>query len=117
MRISDWSSDVCSSDLLDLRARAQILDRRDAFRDLIVAEDQRIARAERVGLGEALLHIALERHVGGDAGAAQIGEHALRTLGRRVRSEEHTSELQSLMRISYAVFCLKKKKLTYETSL
>src|SRR3546814_9533267 len=98
-------------------------------------------------LFRSLLHIALERHVGGDAGAAQIGEHALRTLGRRVaerddhrvdrsrrrlvdqhrqpfdpgrpadagcggaaeRSEEHTSELQSLMRISYAVFCLKKK--------
>src|SRR3546814_7367433 len=37
--------------------------------------------------------------------------------GRRVRSEEHTSELQSLMRISYAVFCLKKKKITHKIDI
>src|SRR3546814_3940205 len=40
--------------------------------------------------------------------------HALRASARARRSEEHTSELQSLMRISYAVFCLKKKNNTYE---
>src|SRR3546814_4173317 len=57
-----------------------------------------------------------ERHRRRSRGATRprrgIGE-AIRTeipRGRRVRSEEHTSELQSLMRISYAVFCLKKKK-------
>src|SRR3546814_8722435 len=44
--------------------------------------------------------------VGGEAG---IGERPLHAGHRVVRSEEHTSELQSLMRISYAVFCLKKK--------
>src|SRR3546814_10636826 len=49
--------------------------------------------------------------------ADRTEQHAIRTFGeiercgrQRVRSEEHTSELQSLMRISYAVFCLKKKK-------
>src|SRR3546814_7556736 len=55
----------------------------------------------------------------GDAGAAALGAfgrrvpggaHRPRRRGRSVRSEEHTSELQSLMRISYAVFCLKNKK-------
>src|SRR3546814_4827358 len=43
------------------------------------------------------------------AAAGELGEDAA-GLGQRLRSEEHTSELQSLMRISYAVFCLKKKK-------
>src|SRR3546814_3827383 len=42
--------------------------------------------------------------------AAGIGQHMIADLGAEIRSEEHTSELQSLMRISYAVFCLKKKK-------
>src|SRR3546814_3454003 len=45
----------------------------------------------------------------GPLGAACMGFDAIRTLRRQGRSEEHTSELQSLMRISYAVFCLKKK--------
>src|SRR3546814_2874097 len=52
----------------------------------------------------------------GEEGAADVGDMNERTPGRPValeeRSEEHTSELQSLMRISYAVFCLKKKKTT-----
>src|SRR3546814_3077783 len=43
-------------------------------------------------------------------------DHHLRRLGRQGRSEEHTSELQSLMRISYAVFCLKKKKKSYNSN-
>src|SRR3546814_6140215 len=41
---------------------------------------------------------------------ARAGQHHFHGAGRQIRSEEHTSELQSLMRISYAVFCLKKKK-------
>src|SRR3546814_9280862 len=46
----------------------------------------------------------------GEAGAQNAGDHAVLAVGdHRARSEEHTSELQSLMRISYAVFCLKKK--------
>src|SRR3546814_5278957 len=61
-----------------------------------------------------LLHIGL-KHVDVAPGKG-IGDHrgnaADQQRPRRRRSEEHTSELQSLMRISYAVFCLKKKKLT-----
>src|SRR3546814_10352344 len=74
MRISDWSSDVCSSDLLSPGARA--LPRRDH------RADAPRPVPVRDGTADPLLHS---------------------------RSEEHTSELQSLMRISYAVFCLKKK--------
>src|SRR3546814_10739890 len=84
MRISDWSSDVCSSDLHD-----QILD-----------PDQRNPGA--VGAHQAIG--AVDRQDGAAmrvAGAVAFAEQ---------KSEEHTSELQSLMRISYAVFCLKKKK-------
>src|SRR3546814_2583272 len=72
----------------------------------------RSARGQRLGVAAEALHrpfVALRDHAHGleqqdDAGEGQdAGE-------QRVRSEEHTSELQSLMRISYAVFCLKKKK-------
>src|SRR3546814_6522117 len=80
MRISDWSSDVCSSDLKAMR--------------VVLAEPQTLVRA-------GLRHL-LEIH----ASAQIVGEAA----DGAQRSEEHTSELQSLMRISYAVFCLKKKK-------
>src|SRR3546814_3352015 len=50
----------------------------------------------------------------GDSSAYDAGIREKAAAGKRDRSEEHTSELQSLMRISYAVFCLKKKKETYE---
>src|SRR3546814_9533172 len=102
MRISDWSSDVCSSDLhpmplADLPCEAQ--------RKLAPRARQRLpAGAGQAGLGRQ----------GGAAGrgaaARGAGRRPARRPGRRRRSEEHTSELQSLMRISYAVFCLKKKK-------
>src|SRR3546814_9140235 len=97
MRISDWSSDVCSSDLV------LILPRRHPSGRRFVAG--RFAGFFGFGFGGA-------RFVRGGAFGAQFLEQgfavALETavLGR---SEEHTSELQSLMRISYAVFCLKKK--------
>src|SRR3546814_5890756 len=132
MRISDWSSDVCSSDLVVRLVHGRVA-------------------AAAVG-GESVLFEAapgvvarrLEHHIDapaqiarhGAAIALQAGDHldlplalqhaALRLrsqrLGKRIaadrrkgqspRSEEHTSELQSLMRISYAVFCLKKNKKT-----
>src|SRR3546814_7482048 len=94
LRISDWSSDVCSSDLCaDHDGVAERLRRdTDTARD-----DARLAAAAGAGLQRAALA----------AGAgAEIAGH--RRPAKR-RSEEHTSELQSLMRISYAVFCLKKK--------
>src|SRR3546814_3133234 len=108
MRISDWSSDVCSSDLLLLQARV-----RHQLGDPLHGLDQFALRVrlgrhrlERLDLG--LGHLA--RHA-----LAQRGEYLAARRGFTVlirRSEEHTSELQSLMRISYAVFCLKKKKKT-----
>src|SRR3546814_3239999 len=82
MRISDWSSDVCS---------AQV-------ESYIASANSRLANYRR-SLANARARFAqLTGHPAPDA------------LGRAKRSEEHTSELQSLMRISYAVFCLKKKR-------
>src|SRR3546814_3285890 len=87
MRISDWSSDVCSSDL--------------------TASYQRESRQRRkAGSGPAPW--PQHQHAAGDRRRGQRRRRRHR-LGRQYRSEEHTSELQSLMRISYAVFCLKKK--------
>src|SRR3546814_7255537 len=98
MRISDWSSDVCSSDLGRTGQDAGVLAQGRAARD-------RQRAAGRISLGRWPLVLC--------AGA---GRHGLKLRGKpgpqslKIRSEEHTSELQSLMRISYAVFCLKKKK-------
>src|SRR3546814_4921680 len=108
MRISDWSSDVCSSDLHHLEAdrgaeQQSEIDPPAALRLRgPLVHHQRIGR-ERQGLveDEQREHVAGEgdAHGGGDRdGEADVE-----------RSEEHTSELQSLIRISYAVFCLKKK--------
>src|SRR3546814_5025398 len=58
---------------------------------------------------ELAIHLAAQRVLRQHALDGDL-DHALRIGGQQVRSEEHTSELQSLMRISYAVFCLKKKK-------
>src|SRR3546814_4820593 len=102
MRISDWSSDVCSSDL-----------RHHAGEERGVAARVAAAAGDARGAGLAGDVVAQDRRVLG--GAAGFGHrlhhrhHFVRDL--RVRSEEHTSELQSLMRISYAVFCLKKKQI------
>src|SRR3546814_3585065 len=121
MRISDWSSDVCSS---DLHLRSVI--------DATLPQVTRLVLASAphdidgpLGLDDirAWRQQASERAVQ-DAGFAYEGYVRLK-LGAVLefvaklvcascryseRSEEHTSELQSLMRISYAVFCLKKKK-------
>src|SRR3546814_4687819 len=94
MRISDWSSDVCSSDL-ELRARAQTS---GAIRALLALTPP---QAHRLDAGDQEHDVALEDVRVGDRLRVRHGEK---------RSEEHTSELQSLMRISYAVFCWKKKK-------
>src|SRR3546814_7914912 len=109
MRISDWSSDVCSS---DLRAHHFALDashtRSGAPRDLGVAQVIDPVREEHIacepGKREKCRLSAGEQF--GVDGFVTVCNACVRKL---VRSEEHTSELQSLMRISYAVFCLKKK--------
>src|SRR3546814_5062033 len=105
MRISDWSSDVCSSDLADAAAAAAGQRRREAD----VRHAQRFHQAggvelvEIAGPGGRIIGKAVDLLMA-DPGIG-TGVH-----DRLCRSEEHTSELQSLMRISYAVFCLKKKK-------
>src|SRR3546814_10006371 len=98
MRISDWSSDVCSS---DLHFEDGGIGRRPADAELFQLAHQAGFRIARRRLGEMLFRrdlVAVERIAGLQLGQPVVG-----------RSEEHTSELQSLMRISYAVFCLKKK--------
>src|SRR3546814_5116375 len=104
MRISDWSSDVCSSDLLRLgsvdreaQTRVHVRIGHAHFRG-----DGDFAAEFREHGGALLVLRALAMH--------DILEFAVTGHRARSRSEEHTSELQSLMRISYAVFCLKKKQ-------
>src|SRR3546814_8048915 len=116
MRSRDWSSDVYSSDLL---------------RDVLRGKVQLDTRLQDQSLGDALVIIAFEPTEQITLVAQEQGAFDLEQIGREpfeadrrigpvrplpeilanagLRSEEHTSELQSLMRISYAVFCLKKK--------
>src|SRR3546814_9429692 len=120
MRISDWSSYVCSSDL-----GAKLQRKQHRQRHLWIDEagggagehqrDGRQQRAQMVPVAKKAQGAA-EQQEGDDRLAALVdGGKAARIEGGRSRSEEHTSELQSLMRISYAVFCLKKKN--KETSI
>src|SRR3546814_3870395 len=108
MRISDWSSDVCSSDLFSHLGKTRLLHgRRDELRDPLTAPHfERLATQ----IGQDHLHLAAI--IGVDRARRVEASDAMlqRKAGARPRSEEHTSELQSLMRLSYAVFCLKKKK-------
>src|SRR3546814_4702091 len=131
MRISDWSSDVCSSDLAGRRRRlarhaaqsggvSQRRDRRlaDEFRTRVRwCARERAARAAGRCAGPAVGNLVVP--VDGMS-VIEVPVRSAPTLppeapldmpvqSLRTRSEEHTSELQSLMRISYAVFCLKKK--------
>src|SRR3546814_10156198 len=111
MRISDWSSDVCSSDLdPGQRRAAPALGRGPRTR----SHDGYRANADVVSVVFPVAPAA-RRHATHDAcrfleATAQVSDVcAARGHDQHRRSEEHTSELQSLMRISYAVFCLKKK--------
>src|SRR3546814_8237758 len=103
------------------------LDVAQAQRALVDQVEQAAGRGdENVDALRQVANLAIDRHTAEDGRDAELGEAAivaaaLRDLrgefaGRRKRSEEHTSELQSLMRISYAVFCLKKKKNKSNTS-
>src|SRR3546814_4768431 len=132
MRISDWSSDVCSSDLIEVAGLAVDDESGEAaavghgvfLRSLLDQPQRRIcrlwrsrvqiprcARDDKLFRGPGLLRqrqvvqhrLQEARGLAAGAGAVVEGQ---RQRDHLVRSEEHTSELQSLMRISYAVFCL-----------
>src|SRR3546814_1660516 len=104
MRISDWSSDVCSSDLASL----------GHVTDTATVAVQALRQFHVLQAGDLLIEPVLRPGAAGNRRIGVVAEEAfLRKaglIGEVLRSEEHTSELQSLMRISYAVFCLKKKK-------
>src|SRR3546814_1877685 len=116
MRISDWSSDVCSPDLEQVEIEAR-------YSGYLERQREEIARAQRHG-GMAIpdgfdyaavrglsaeVRQKFERVRPQTVGQAQrIPGVTPAAISLLLRSEEHTSELQSLMRISYAVFCLKK---------
>src|SRR3546814_9769862 len=102
MRISDWSSDVCSSDLTRGYIRQHQFWKVELV-SIVRPEDADAELERKTRAAEAILEalgLPYRRMLlcAGDMG---------------FRSEEHTSELQSLMRISYAVFCLKKKKIKH----
>src|SRR3546814_4447226 len=104
MRISDWSSDVCSSDLLTTSTAKP-------NPDIVYVLEHEVD-----GDGREVIAI-YKSHDAAIDDILQVTENDARKAGlpfenelrEKIRSEEHTSELQSLMRISYAVFCLKKK--------
>src|SRR3546814_4082177 len=116
MRISDWSSDVCSSDL-DREGGRGHHRRQQTLEPLPrLGQLSRDPRRTRMNLGADMMRDQPDDAlaIGGRQPFTRVGEPFGKTVDPEppigVRSEEHTSELQSLMRISYAVFCLQKKK-------
>src|SRR3546814_3633017 len=99
MRISDWSSDVCSSDLPSYSRGTQFSKARRYSRQCCCA----LSSASFFTFREENLLRGVAR---GNRAIAHYGFEQHREANSPLRSEEHTSELQSLMRISYAVFCL-----------
>src|SRR3546814_7480603 len=115
MRISDWSSDVCSSDLQSPQLHNQAHRERQARVTIL-------ATPSRCGSVSACSGFNIRFFVEASAVRSEVPptcDQALESnfglTSSAIRSEEHTSELQSLMRISYAVFCLKKKTLKITT--
>src|SRR3546814_8105065 len=131
MRISDWSSDVCSSDLMDHCSEVPV-----GYADRDGKRHARMLRQRILDFGGIDIHATAQDQIGASIGNVEIPllvqppeiadglvavVRAMRlrakvAIGRAragerqkmdLRSEEHTSELQSLMRNSYAVFCLK----------
>src|SRR3546814_4705962 len=111
MRISDWSSDVCSSDLMPASRHGKAI----MARDCCPIRETRKHQPGVIVIGAELPPIQARVGVEYAQAAHQQYGHAdeVRPMpearGQAVRSEEPTSELQSLMRISYAVLCMQKK--------
>src|SRR3546814_1386944 len=123
MRISDWSSDVCSSDLTierDPSASDGAIEKdrqRFAHAPLVIAvlaildpDDRKIPEQERLLSAGAACFALLQAAQALGFGANWLTGWPAHDPQAHALDEEHTSELQSLMRISYAFFCLKKKK-------
>src|SRR3546814_1632559 len=118
MRISDWSSDVCSSDLVTIPRPEPAGHAQASFGDRLGDKGGDVGTCDAgVATSGDALSGGQQRDVRGAPGKRALGRDEPRMIGGAERhfacaprSEEHTSELQSLMRISYAVFCLKKKK-------
>src|SRR3546814_2899339 len=117
LRISDWSSDVCSSDLgVLLLVLAPVINHVLRLDNLLVAALIAVAAVPMTVMGGQIGVLQGERrwltlslvYIANGVPRLVIGVALL--AWQPTRSEEHTSELQSLMRISYAVFCLTKKK-------
>src|SRR3546814_1484294 len=116
MRMSDWSSDVCSSDL-HWNVTGQMFQTlhtmfEQQYTELWTALDE---VAERIrSLGEpapgSYKTFAKLTSIKEEEGVPEAKDMVRQLVADHERSEEHTSELQSLMRISYAVFCMEKKK-------
>src|SRR3546814_2014386 len=122
MRISDWSSDVCSSDLevgragrdgdpaegitlygaRDISWALRRIDEREIADNVKAVQTRKVRQLYAFLDGFTCRRAAVRRYFG-DSDPARCGQCD-------IRSEEHTSELQSLMRTSYAVFCLNKKQ-------
>src|SRR3546814_10817543 len=120
MRISDWSSDVCSSDLLGLGKDAQLPLKKQTEKDekgkkvptgkLVFRTKSQYAPVIADVTGKPIPEKQLKSlKIGAGSEGLIQGYFSDYVMTVKERSEEHTSELQSLMRISYAVFCLKKK--------
>src|SRR3546814_8442403 len=102
MRMSDGSSDVCSSDLGYLVIPTGV----------VFTIPSAMARLVSISVAQSIL-LSLSRRIrSARARARSASTSTIAISAASIRSEEHTSELQSLMRISYAVFCLKKKQKT-----
>src|SRR3546814_7960109 len=113
MRISDWSSDVCSSDLAEggaaRNAEGNVVHRRQQRAPLALQQAVQQRRRDVEDLREILDFDQRQRHFL-PCDRLPFSHVGARRRERASRSsEEHTSELQSLMRISYAVFCLNNK--------
>src|SRR3546814_10242043 len=123
MRMSDWSSDVCSSDLMPLPEDEKTWDRYNVMFSTAVGNVRRNLLSDFVNIkangkiamkldeGDTLVNVNTCTEAD-DVLIAPRGGMCIRFPVPDVRSEEHTSEIQSLMRSSYAVFCLKQTTLT-----
>src|SRR3546814_8027057 len=117
MRISDWSSDVCSSDLNPRCLVSRIKLPSSRVPDQESAAQPRCDSPKRAPMSSSRDAVSPQSR---KWPRRSVGSEVMRLHSRSTRSEEHTSELQSLMRISYAVFCLKKthnnNKKNYKTN-